>query len=152
AGPFISDGSISVAVLKFEKTPIQAITIPVTSAENSYQCGVEIAKKLDKPDLTGIFVLSEGLHINGSDLVEGLNTLKKENVVITGGLAGDGSRFKQTWTLFEGDIATDRVVAIGFYGNAIHIGHGSRGGWNIFGPERRVTRSKNNILYELDDK
>src|SRR5438094_841826 len=34
AGPFISDGSISVAVLKFEKTPIQAITIPVTSAEN----------------------------------------------------------------------------------------------------------------------
>jgi hypothetical protein len=152
AGPLISDGTISVAVVEFEKTPIQVIAIPDTSADNSYQCGVEIAKKLDKPDLSGIFVLSEGLHINGSELVKGLNTIDKENVVITGGLAGDGSRFKQSWTIFAGDIVNDCVVAVGFYGNAIHIGHGSRGGWNIFGPERLITRSKNNILYELDGK
>ena len=30
------------------------------------------------------------------------------------------------------------------------LGHGSRGGWDFFGPERRVTRSEGNVLYELD--
>jgi hypothetical protein len=32
------------------------------------------------------------------------------------------------------------------------VGHGSKGGWDKFGPERVVTRSDGNILYELDGK
>jgi hypothetical protein len=42
------------------------------------------------------------------------------------------------------------VVAIGFYGKAIRIGHGSAGGWDLFGPRRQVTRSAGNVLFELD--
>jgi hypothetical protein len=32
----------------------------------------------------------------------------------------------------------------------VRIGHGSAGGWDQFGPRRRVTRSSGNVLYELD--
>jgi len=39
---------------------------------------------------------------------------------------------------------------VGFYGDAIQVGHGSAGGWDVFGPKRRITRSKGNVLYELD--
>src|SRR5262249_28678903 len=47
----------------------------------------------------------------------------------------------------------DRIVAaVGFYGDHVQIGHGSQGGWDIFGPERLVTRAHNNVLYELDGK
>ena len=42
------------------------------------------------------------------------------------------------------------VAAIGFYGNAIRIGHGNAGGWDEFGPRRRITRSNGNVLFELD--
>jgi len=42
------------------------------------------------------------------------------------------------------------IVAIGFYGDSLQVGYGSRGGWDSFGPDRLVTRSKANILYELD--
>jgi hypothetical protein len=42
------------------------------------------------------------------------------------------------------------VCAVGFYGDQIGFGHGSRGGWDILGPEREVTRSDANVLYELD--
>jgi hypothetical protein len=42
------------------------------------------------------------------------------------------------------------VAAVGFYGSAIRIGHGSAGGWDEFGPRRRITRSSGNVLYELD--
>ena len=32
------------------------------------------------------------------------------------------------------------------------MGYGSLGGWDSFGPDRRVTRSAKNVLYELDDQ
>jgi hypothetical protein len=44
------------------------------------------------------------------------------------------------------------VCGVGFYGNRIRVHFGSQGGWDIFGPERKVTRSHKNILYELDSK
>jgi len=32
------------------------------------------------------------------------------------------------------------------------VGHGSKEGWDVFGPERKVTKSEGNVLYELDGK
>jgi hypothetical protein len=71
-------------------------------------------------------------------------------VVVTGGLAGDGDRFARTWVVSGGRPVAGHVSAIGFYGDALRVGHGSKGGWDIFGPERSVTRSVGNVLYELD--
>ena len=42
------------------------------------------------------------------------------------------------------------VVAAGLYGERLQVVCGSMGGWDPFGPERRITLSKGNILYELD--
>lgn len=152
SGSRITDNSISVAVAKFEKTPIEIIKTEITENQSSYDVGKEIIGKLFKEDLRGVFVLSDGLKINGSELVKGLNTLNNGKVVITGGLAGDGSRFKETWTVYNGEIVKNNVVGVGFYGDNIQIGHASKGGWDIFGPERIITRSDKNILYELDGK
>lgn len=150
-GGEISDKSLSVAIIQFEKTTIRIAKMPIEDATQSYTVGDAIAKQLDDKELHSIFVLSEGLNVNGTDLVGGLNQTKK-NVIITGGLAGDGVNFKRTWTIFNDEILTGHIVAAGFYGKHIHVGHGSRGGWDIFGPERIITRSKNNILYELDHR
>lgn len=150
SGPSILDNSLSVAIAKFEKTPIKIVRGEIDSVSDSFKTGEKIAKQLYEKDLRGIFVLSEGLNVNGSELVKGLNTVQDKNIIITGGLAGDGSRFQQTWGVFNGEIFKNNVIAVGLYGDHIQIGHGSRGGWDIFGPERRITRSKNNILYELD--
>src|SRR5690606_13848728 len=111
----------------------------INGAADSYKAGEEIAKELNQDDLRGLFVLSDGLKVNGTDLVRGLNTIQKGNISITGGLAGDGSRFQETWSVFNGEIINNSVIAVGFYGNHIQIGHGSRGGWDIFGPERHIT-------------
>ena len=42
------------------------------------------------------------------------------------------------------------VAGVGFYGPAIRIGHGSAGGWDEFGPRRRITKSRGNVLFEFD--
>jgi hypothetical protein len=150
SGTSVNDDSISVAIAQFERTPIKIAKEVIKSEKDSLNIGAQISKTLMADDLRGIFVLSDGLNVNGSELVKGLNTLNNGKITITGGLAGDGSRFKQTWTIFEGKIVTDHVIAVGFYGNFIKIGHGSRGGWDVVGPERKITQSDGNILYELD--
>ncbi len=151
-GSSIVDNSLSIALIKFEQTPLKIVKTEIRDTEDSFAAGERIAKALDKKDLTGIFVLSPGLNVNGSELVKGLNTVENKSIVITGGLAGDGKRFKKTWSIYNGELHTHNVVAVGFYGDAIKIGHASKGGWDIFGPERRITNSKDNILYELDER
>jgi len=105
---------------------------------------------LAAPGLVAIFVLSDGLNVNGSELVAGIGGAVGEQVTITGGLAGDGSEFQET--LVAGDCAPRRhlVAAVGFYGPAIRFGHGNAGGWDEFGPRRQITRSAGNVLFELD--
>ncbi|MBK8277898.1 MAG: FIST C-terminal domain-containing protein [Nitrospira sp.] len=151
-GTRICDESVSAAVVRFDRTDIRMASAPVRSAEHSFAAGQDIARQLNDARLRGIFVLSDGLQVNGSELVRGLNSQVSSSVVVTGGLAGDGDRFCRTWVLHSRRPQSGFVTAVGFYGDHIRIGHGSKGGWDRFGPERRVTKSKGNVLYELDGR
>ncbi|ACY14072.1 FIST N-terminal domain-containing protein [Haliangium ochraceum] len=149
----IGDESLSVAVTRFAHTDIRAAAARVSSTADSYEAGRQIAQKLAaSPGLRSIFVLSEGLNVNGSELVRGFNENLSDSVLVTGGLAGDGDRFEKTWVMWGNKVDGNMVVAIGFYGDHIAVSHGTQGGWDPFGPERKVTRSRSNVLYELDGK
>ena len=147
----LADDSIAVAVVRFDTARLRCAAARVDTPEASRTAGETIARELAADDLRGVFLLSDGLQINGSQLVRGLNAVLPRSVVVTGGLAGDGSRFERTWTLLGDAPQSGVVAAVGIYGD-VRIGHGSRGGWDIFGPERTVTRSAGNVLYELDGK
>ncbi len=151
-GSQIRDRSLAVAALRFEQTRLECASAPVASQADSHAAGHKIAERLLDDDLRAVFVLSDGLHVNGTALSAGLNSVLPPSVVVTGGLAGDGSRFESTWTLAGGELEDNRVVAVGMYGDALQVGHGSRGGWDIFGPERIVTRAEGSVLYELDGR
>jgi hypothetical protein len=151
-GTQIHDGAVSVAVARFEDTQLMSASVEVPSAEDSFSSGEALIEKLARPDLRAVFVLSEGLHVNGSRLIGGMNRRAADGVVITGGLAGDGSRFGKTWVLSSGHIRDKTVAAIGFYGSRFVVGHGSKGGWDQFGLHRVVTRAEKNVLYELNGK
>ncbi len=151
-GNRIYDRSLSISVARFERTRLKSAGVPIELAAQSFEAGCKLANELNSPDLTGIFVLSDGLKVNGSELARGINSVVGAGVIATGGLAGDGSRFQKTWVIHNGAPSSGYVTALAFYGNSVHIGHGSRGGWDIFGPERFVTKSSGNILYELDGK
>jgi hypothetical protein len=97
-----------------------------------------------------VFVLSDGLNVNGSALVAGLCGVIGADIPLTGGLAGDGAEFRETIVGADCAPRPHTIAAIGFYGSAIRIGHGSAGGWDQFGPRRQVTKSVGNILFELD--
>jgi len=151
-GDQVSDDSLSVAVMKLEKSCLRSEQRSVGGPEQSFEVGASLARDLHHEDLRGVFVLSDGLRVNGSELVRGFSSVLPRDVPLTGGLAGDGSRFGSTW-LTTGTANTSGIVAaVGMYGSKLRFGHGSRGGWDNFGPSRLVTRSKGNVLFELDGR
>lgn len=152
AGMQVRDASVSVAVVHFERTKLRRALTAVAGAGDSFGAGTRLAAQLASPDLRAVFLLSDGLCVNGTPLVDGLTRHLPEGVSITGGLAGDGSRFGQTWVLDRAEPKPKRICAVGFYGEHLRVGHGCDGGWSDFGPERRITRSEGNVLFELDGK
>lgn len=149
-GDRISDGGISAAVVRFEHTRLQAALSPLAGAGDSEAAGRRLAAALPADGLRAVFLLSPGVDINGDALVRGLRLGLPEGVLLSGGLAGDGTAFERTWVLAGGQPVERTVTAVGLYGEALRIGLGCRGGWSEFGPPRRVTRSSGSVLHELD--
>lgn len=144
-----SDTIVCTAVC-FEKTTFRIVAEHIEAMEQSYEIGEKLAGQLCQPDLVHIMILSEGLNINGSELTKGLNSMLMTKVPLTGGLAGDEANFSETVIVNDKAGEKNMVLAIGFYGKDLRTGYGSMGGWDSFGVDRLVTRSKGNILYEVD--
>jgi hypothetical protein len=151
-GTGVFDDSVTLAVTRFAQASLRAAHVVIESSGDSFDAGRQLGADLSGPDLKAVLALSEGLNVNGTDLARGLNQALGADVVVTGGLAGDGDRFGSTWVLADGVPRRNVIAAVGFYGESIDVRYGFKGGWDIFGPERLVTRSEGNVLYELDSK
>lgn len=151
-GNEVMEGSAVATALAFDNTPTRLATAQVQTSADSFAAGQSLGVQLADDDLAGIFVISEGLQVNGSELVRGLREKIRSSAAITGGLAGDGADFGITRVGANESLRAGRIAAVGFYGDAVRMSHGNAGGWEEFGPQRRITRSKDNVLYELDGK
>ena len=148
----VQDGSLAVAIARFDAVTLRATSLAVDAGTNAFAAGRALGEALRGPELRAVFVLSDGLHVNGSRLAAGLNDTVPDGTVVTGGLAGDGERFGCTWVLAGGVPVERHVTAVGFYGERLRVGHGCDTGWSSFGPERRITAAKGNVLRELEGK
>jgi hypothetical protein len=148
----VFDDSLVATAIQFGDTQIQGVRVKLSDGIRSFEAGERLAKELDKAGLVHVFVLSDGLNVNGSELVEGLAAHLPSHVAVTGGLSGDGARFQETLVFWDSSPEQDVIAAIGLYGDRLRVGYGSLGGWDSFGPERVITRSKSNVLYDLDGK
>ena len=145
----VNDNSVSLTAVELDKTIHKLQAVKVNDMEQSFEAGVQLANKFNLDNLKHILVFSDGLNLNGADLVEGLRGVLPRTS-ITGGLAGDLGDFSETFVVANQTIMKKAIVAIGFYGEQLQVGYSSKGGWDSFGVDRLVTRSNKNILYELD--
>lgn len=148
----VFDNSVALVVFSFSTSFIRTSKVNIEDFETSLDAGKSLVNQLPKEQLKLVFVLSDGGKVNGSELVKGLNTNKGNDVIITGGIAGDGTEFNKTYVGLNEIPKSGNIVAVGFYGNNLSISHGSLGGWDSFGLEREVTKSIGNELYEIDNK
>lgn len=150
-GDGVFDDSVHITAMLWERSQLRFIVKAVNSMEQSHALGAQIANELLAPDLKGLFVLSDGLNVNGSELVEGLQEVLP-NIPITGGLAGDAAQFNKTLLLNNDKIQDRIVIAVGIYGQDAIVTSGALGGWKPYGPPRQITRAVKNVVYELDNK
>lgn len=156
----VLDDALVATAVRFEHTRVRTARVQVDSASDSHRAGAELAQALQGAGLRHVLVFSDGLNVNGTQLAAGLREALGEGVSVTGGLAGDGDRFKHTQTYGGCEpggatagapvVASHQIVAVGLYGDRLRVGHGSLGGWDSFGPLRCVTRAQGNVLFELD--
>jgi hypothetical protein len=148
----IMDDEIIITGAKFQKTKLKVASVTEIKGKNSEQVGKELAHCFPKEGLKGLYILSDGLAVNGTALISGIKKVLGEEIQLSGGLAGDGSNFKNTFVLVQGQPAENAVTAMGFYGDEISITSCADGGWIPFGPVRKITKSEANVLFELDGK
>lgn len=146
----VEENSCVVSALRFDHSRAQAATIELADMDDSWAAGQRLASQLDTRQLKAVLVFGQGVRINGSALIGGMSAVLGQVLPITGGLAGDNGAFARTWVIHRGGASNRALVAIGLYGERLRFSHGSFGGWQPFGPVRKVTRCEGNMLHELD--
>lgn len=146
----VDDGTCTLTAIDFANVSLVSASTPLHGMDDSYAAGERLGLQLQVPNLKALLVFGPGVQINGSALVNGLTSIVGPNIPVTGGLAGDGGAFKETYTLGQDGVTSNAVVAVGLCGDKLRFGHGSFGGWEPFGPARKITRCAGNILFELD--
>ena len=141
---------VATAVV-FEKASVEISSINFNENDDIEKLSENLINNLPKENLKHIFLLSDGLLINGSQLTRGINKVNKL-IPVTGGMAGDGARFCETYVIANDIPAQRAIVAVGFYGDSLFIQSGCFAGWSEFGAQRTITKSIGNVLYEIDDE
>lgn len=145
-GSMISDDDVVATAVRFTHGKVRLAVADVTDSESTQSLATGLMGQLQSDELKHVLVFSDGLMINGSDLATGLNA---HGISVTGGLAGDGTRFSKTWVMADAPARSGCVAAIGFYGNMM-VKSGCFAGWQEFGAERQVTKSVGNVVSEID--
>ncbi len=158
-GSEVDDGTLVVACARLREGRVlqRHLELAQHGQETRTLDGTELTvalgaatRSLLAPDMRAMFILSDGVIVNGTQLVAAVSALLPEGVVLSGGLAGDGRAFEQTWVIAERKPRRHCITLTALYGDSLQVHTGFAGGWDSFGPERIVTRARGNVLYELD--
>jgi hypothetical protein len=151
-GEGVFDDSLQVTAIQWERTSMRVADLRVSDMKSSFQTGASLATTLKTDNLRAILVFSDGLSVNGTDVLKGLHSVVGNDIPIVGGMAGDNAAFTRTLLLHNESVSSNQVIAIGLYGNHLITANGALGGWKPYGPPRKVTRSDKNVVYEMDGK
>ena len=147
----VFDDSVQITAIMWEKSQQKVVSTKMNDMQNSFDVAVSLARQLKGDSLKTVLLFSDGLHVNGSELLDGFQSILGD-VAIVGGMAGDGGAFVKTLQIINETVSENLVIAVGIYGNSLVTANGALGGWKPYGPPRKITKSIKNVVYEMDDK
>lgn len=151
-GTQVRDDTLALTVVHFTHSRVATAIAPITAPAESRAAGRALMRRLEPQGLRHVFVMSEGLLVDSSELVRGFADAAPAGVTVSGGFAADANRLETTQVWCDGEPQRAAAVAVGFYGDRLQVGIGVTGGWGPFGPDRLITRSRHNVLYEFDGR
>ncbi|MDP0491358.1 MAG: FIST N-terminal domain-containing protein [Verrucomicrobiota bacterium JB023] len=156
SGEIHADGtheeSAVVTFIDFDSTEVELVVKDGSRAQGPDQFGEEMGEailaKVPKP--ASVIVFSDGLGLNGTNLVHGLFTILAPHCPFSGGMAADGETFETTLVLVDDEVFAGSVLAVVLKGDRLKTSTASVSGWRPFGTFREVTDSEDNCLRSLD--
>ena len=122
-------------------------------AKTSLTAGEELGEKLlsnfKAPRRDLCLILSNGSMQEGPNLISGLQERLGISFPLIGSTAADDLRMPKTNIYCNQELLSDAACGI-VLGGKLNFGLGIKHGWKPLGKPRYVTRSVNNIVYEID--
>ncbi|MFT7880226.1 MAG: FIST N-terminal domain-containing protein [Sulfurimonas sp.] len=116
----------------------------------SYELGRSLARQFPvKNRIKAAICLTDGLHTNGEEFLNGLSSINNE-MIIAGGLAGDNGQFRQTYVFSDKGITANGAVAAILYGHELIVSNYNSFGWQKIGKTLTITKSRKNRVYTID--
>lgn len=142
--------TISASLFDFDKSWFKIVHQTVDD-DQSYSAGVELAKagldQFENPAFISLFTLSA----NGEKLIAGMNDTVGRDVNLFGGMAADDISFKPfVFTTDEKNYNGLHTLVLD--NDKIELNSFALAGWKPIGTEHTITKSKNNIIYEINDE
>ena len=140
AGADVNDESVSAVAIRFDSSHAELAEVRLADFPDSRSAGAALARRLPVTGLRAAFVLADGVQTNGTGLVQGMREVLPADVLLTGGLAGDGPHFQRTFVGADKRPTEGVAAVLGLYGESLRLGWGSYGGWEPFGPASPIWR------------
>lgn len=152
-----SDGEIAILLLEISKTlyTIHFEDFDPESLEKSASNLANVAlKKFKNPSLviSSTSIDRNGDLIKGEDLSNHLKNNLGNDKLFYGGLAGDDWQLNGTFVFTNTQETDYGMIALILDGDKINLKGMAVTGWKPLGLKRTVTKSKGNLLYEIDGK
>ncbi|MBU1262294.1 FIST C-terminal domain-containing protein [bacterium] len=146
----ISFGSLVVVAVKCEASEgIRPVAVSDICG-NERASGSRLAKEIEDVDRDGtLLIFPDGLLSHGTALVKGIQENLDPRIQIIGACAGDDLKRQRTYQFRNGEILTEALTGGLFFINGQQKVSLQHGFYPAF-PPMCVTRSKENVIYELD--
>ncbi len=99
---------------------------------------------------SSLVLVCSGMNVNGQDVVEGAKSTFGDDLIMFGGLAGDDSRFHETYVFTANEILTQGAVVLAVNSSLVEMNGLATSGWIGVGSDLTITHSEGNVVYTID--
>ena len=150
-----TDGEINNSVITTLKTIITisvfentSLKIAYVNEEDSFLNGKELATKLCTDNTKLLITFTDGAKTNGEEFLNGISSINNE-VIISGGMAGDNANFTQTFISCQNKILTQGAVGVSLNSDKLKVCNAYNFNWSPIGIEHTIDEVIGNRVYKI---
>jgi len=148
-GDSVYDNSTILSFTTFDSTTIT--THFTKNKEHSYNTAQALIEQFDKNKNPRVAIsFTDGLNTNGEAFLNAFNDYD-HTLTVAGGLAGDNRTFTGTVVFTENKILKNGAVVALLYNKDLIVTTKVNFGWKNLGKKLKITKVKENIVYEIDN-
>lgn len=149
-GYTMKDETIVISVSVFHATKLKSISCV---SDDSFELGKKLVQNLVSDETKALIIFADGLNCNGDALLKGVSeNISNNDVVVSGGLAGDNNKFERTYLIRGHDIFSNGAVAVALDSEILSVYTSYNLSWKPIGSAMKVTKAEGNKIYEIDNQ